>query len=42
MPWIRYQEDAVQLLRSPLPEDFKLKTSFSEDEKMYKVQYLTF
>lgn len=42
MPWIRYKEDPIQLLRTPLPENFKLKTSFSDDPKTYKVQYLTF
>lgn len=42
MPWIYYQEDPLTLLRSSLPIEFKLKTSFSEDTAAYKVQYLTF
>jgi hypothetical protein len=42
MPWIRYKENAVDLLRKPLPQNFKLKTSFTEDVKTFKVQYLTF
>ena len=42
MPWIYYEEDPVTLLRASLPQEFKLKTSFSEDEATYKVQYLTF
>lgn len=42
MPWIHYTEDPIQLLRTSLPADFKLKTSFSEDAATFKVQYLTF